>query len=48
MPEVQALQTLDLCAKAGVGIVSLPMCNLYLQDRHKARTPRNTAAAFPS
>lgn len=41
MPEGEALQTLDLCAKAGVGIVSLPMCNLYLQDRHAARTPRN-------
>jgi cytosine deaminase len=41
MPEAEALRTLDLCAKAGVGIVSLPMCNLYLQDRHAARTPRN-------
>ncbi len=41
MPEMQALRTLDLCAKAGVGIVSLPMCNLYLQDRRAARTPRN-------
>ncbi|MCU0904602.1 MAG: cytosine deaminase [Tabrizicola sp.] len=41
MPEAQALHTLDLCAKAGVSIVSLPMCNLYLQDRQAARTPRN-------
>jgi cytosine deaminase len=41
MPKVEALQTLDLCAKAGIGIVSLPMCNLYLQDRHAGRTPRN-------
>lgn len=41
MPEGEALHTLDLCAKAGIGIVSLPMCNLYLQDRHAARTPRN-------
>lgn len=41
MPEGEALRTLDLCAKAGIGIVSLPMCNLYLQDRHPARTPRN-------
>lgn len=41
MPEGEALRTLDLCAKAGIGIVSLPMCNLYLQDRHAARTPRN-------
>lgn len=41
MPEAEALRTLDLCAKAGIGIVSLPMCNLYLQDRHSGRTPRN-------
>jgi cytosine/creatinine deaminase len=41
MPEAEALRTLDLCAKAGIGIVSLPMCNLYLQDRHAGRTPRN-------
>lgn len=41
MPEAEALRTLDLCAKADIGIVSLPMCNLYLQDRHTARTPRN-------
>jgi cytosine/creatinine deaminase len=33
-------RTLDLVAKAGLNIVSLPMCNLYLQDRHAARTPR--------
>jgi cytosine/creatinine deaminase len=41
MPEAEALHTLDLCATAGIGIVSLPMCNLYLQDRHSGRTPRN-------
>jgi cytosine/creatinine deaminase len=41
MPEAEALRTLDLCAKAGIGIVSLPMCNLYLQDRLQGRTPRN-------
>ena len=38
--EVRALETLDLVAKAGLNIVSLPMCNLYLQDRHAHRTPR--------
>ncbi|MDT8872131.1 hypothetical protein RAA17_15555 [Komagataeibacter rhaeticus] len=26
-------------ADAGMGIVSLPMCNLYLQDRQPGRTP---------
>lgn len=39
--EARALDTLDLVAKAGLNIVSLPMCNLYLQDRHAGRTPRN-------
>jgi cytosine deaminase len=33
-------RTLDLVAAAGLNIVSLPMCNLYLQDRHADRTPR--------
>lgn len=46
MPEGQALRTLDLCAKAGIGIVSLPMCNLYLQDRHPARTPATGASRW--
>ena len=45
----EADETLDLVANAGVSIVSLPMCNMYLQDRHRvddadlsgpARTPR--------
>lgn len=31
-------QTLDQCAQAGVEIVSLPMCNLYLQDRRTDHT----------
>jgi len=39
-PEGEALNTLDLVAKAGLNIVSLPMCNMYLQDRTPARTPR--------
>jgi cytosine deaminase len=32
--------TLDKVAQAGITIVSLPMCNLYLQDRVPQRTPR--------
>ena len=32
--------TLDLVARAGVQVISLPMCNMYLQDRHSGRTPR--------
>ena len=38
--ESRAMNTLDLVAKAGINVVSLPMCNLYLQDRHAGRTPR--------
>lgn len=40
MAESAALATLDLVAQAGIHVVSLPMCNLYLQDRHAHRTPR--------
>ncbi len=40
MDETVALETLDLVAKAGLHVVSLPMCNLYLQDRVPGRTPR--------
>ena len=39
-PEAEALHTLDLVARAGLHVVSLPMCNLYLQDRIAGRTPR--------
>ncbi|MBY6202697.1 cytosine deaminase [Maritalea mobilis] len=41
--EARAMDTLDLVAKAGIDVVSLPMCNLYLQDRTPegtVRTPR--------
>jgi cytosine/creatinine deaminase len=38
-PEVVE-KTLNLVKEAGIGIVSLPMCNLYLQDRQSHRTPR--------
>src|SRR5271170_1952648 len=27
-------KTIDAVARAGIGVVSLPMCNLFLQDRH--------------
>lgn len=39
-PEDEMRRTLDLVAKAGIAIVSLPMCNMYLQDRAAGRTPR--------
>ena len=36
----EADRTLDLVAEAGINVVSLPMCNSYLQDREVERTPR--------
>ncbi|MBX4948380.1 cytosine deaminase [Rhizobium binae] len=38
--EETAKRTVALVADAGVGVVSLPMCNMYLQDRYPGRTPR--------
>ncbi|MFN3506718.1 MAG: cytosine deaminase [Allorhizobium sp.] len=38
--EDMAKRTIDLVAEAGLSVVSLPMCNMYLQDRHPGRTPR--------
>jgi cytosine/creatinine deaminase len=41
-------RTLDAVARAGIAVVSLPLCNLYLQDRHllgdddAGRGPRRT------
>ena len=39
-PEAAARETIRLCAEAGIAVVVLPMCNLYLQDRVAGRTPR--------
>jgi cytosine deaminase len=40
-PDKEVRDTLDKAAKAGIAVVSLPMCNLYLQDRrHDGTTPR--------
>jgi cytosine deaminase len=33
-------RTLDLVAQAGLAVVTLPVLNLQLQDRHSGRTPR--------
>ena len=38
-PEVVE-ETLKVVKEAGIGIVSLPMCNMFLQDREQKRTPR--------
>jgi cytosine/creatinine deaminase len=37
-PDLEVLDTLDKMAKAGLAVVSLPMCNLYLQDRRGDNT----------
>jgi len=39
-PAEFAAETIRLCAEAGIAIVSLPMCNLYLQGRAAGQTPR--------
>jgi cytosine/creatinine deaminase len=39
-PSDLVTETLDLVKEANIGIVSLPMCNLYLQDRQSQATPR--------
>ena len=33
-------RTVEAVAKAGLSVVSLPMCNMFLQDRQSGRTPR--------
>ncbi|WP_027168957.1 cytosine deaminase [Mesorhizobium sp. WSM3224] len=37
-PDLEVFDTLDKVAKAGLAVVSLPMCNLYLQDRRNNNT----------
>ncbi len=39
-PEAEAEATMERVAEAGIAVVSLPMCNMYLQDRIADRTPR--------
>lgn len=39
-PAEEAERALGLCKQAGLGVVSLPHVNLYLQDRQPGRTPR--------
>ncbi|XTZ09953.1 MAG: cytosine deaminase [cyanobacterium endosymbiont of Rhopalodia yunnanensis] len=38
-PQEIVNQTMRLVKQANIGVVSLPMCNLYLQDRASNRTP---------
>ena len=38
--EAASRKTIELVKEAGISVVSLPMCNLYLQNRQKGHTPR--------
>ena len=38
--EAEAMATIRLCADAGLHVINLPMCNMYLQGRQPGRTPR--------
>jgi cytosine/creatinine deaminase len=38
-PIEESAKTITLVKQASIGIVSLPMCNLYLQDRQPGKTP---------
>ena len=38
--EPEIARTIDLMRRADMRVVSLPMCNMYLQDRRAGRTPR--------
>ena len=40
-PTTMPRARIDLVAKAGIAVVSLPMCNMYLQSREAGRTPRS-------
>lgn len=41
----QVDRTLDLVEKTQIGIVALPLCNLYLQDRQTGMSPRQRGIA---
>ncbi len=38
--EDERRRTIEAVARAGLSVVSLPMCNMFLQDRKAGRTPR--------
>lgn len=37
--EAEAFATIAVCADAGLRVINLPMCNMYLQGRRPGRTP---------
>jgi cytosine/creatinine deaminase len=40
LDDVDLSRLIDKVAQARIAVVSLPMCNMYLQDRESGRTPR--------
>lgn len=44
-PAAVVAETLRLCREAGIAIVTLPLVNLYLQDRDATRAPRQRGLA---
>jgi cytosine deaminase len=40
MPDDECERVLERLGEAGMAVISLPMCNMYLQDRMGGRTPR--------
>lgn len=40
-------RTMDLVARAGIAVVSLPMCNMYLQDRDAVTVPGGAGPRTP-
>jgi len=40
MDDADRARVIDKLGEAGIAVVSLPMCNMYLQDRTSGRTPR--------
>ena len=43
--DAKVARTLDLVARTQIGIVALPLCNLYLQDRQPGISPRQRGIA---
>jgi cytosine deaminase len=40
LPDQELASVAARVAEAGLAVVSLPLCNMYLQDRNRGRTPR--------
>lgn len=47
LPNDLQRQTLQRCKDAGIRVISLPLCNLYLQDRFSTEAPKTSANRTP-